>query len=188
MIVIVFSLGIIGLLTLPIAISDYQSKSATRAAGSASQTAALQVFSINKLTLQATNGQLQPYLSRTPRRLQVPFPTTAFPTDFPSITPSPLITMIPPENETVVHVFVVTVLYSTQIAQITQIAEATRVAQITQTVPCSCTADTLDCTYDDFSSITKAQACYDYCVSLGDGDVHGLDYYDDGIACEDGLY
>jgi len=186
---IIFSAIIIGLLTLPVAISDYQSRSATRVAGSASQTAALQVFSMDKLTLQAATSQLQPYLSRTPvNRLLSPFPTATFPTDFPSITPSPLITMVPPENETLVHAFVATALYNTQIAQITAFAQATKLAQVTPNGPCSCTSDTLDCTYADFPNLSKAQACYDYCISLGDGDVHGLDYYGDGIACEDGLY
>jgi hypothetical protein len=185
---IIFSAIILGLLALPVAISDYQSRSATRAAGSASQTAQLQVFSINKLTLQPTTGQLQPYLSRTPRSALAPFPTTAFPTDFPSITPSPLVTMVPPENQTAVHVIVVTAFYNTQIAQITAYAQATQLALVTPLVPCSCAADTLDCTYADFPNRAKAQACFDYCVSLGLGDVHGLDYYYDGIACEDGLY
>jgi hypothetical protein len=185
---IVFSAIIIGLLAVPIVISDHQSKSATQAAGSASQTAGLQAFSIDKLTLQPTTGQIQPYLSRTPRRALVPFPTTAFPTDFPSITPSPLVTMVPPENQTAVHVIVVTAFYNTQIAQITAYAQATQYAQITPIVPCSCAADTLDCTYTDFANRAKAQACFNYCISLGLGDVHGLDYYYDGIACEDGLY
>jgi hypothetical protein len=185
---VVFSAIIIGLLALPVAVSDYQSKSATQAVRSASQTAGLQAFSIDKLTLQPATATLQPYFSRTPRRPLVPFPTTAFPTDSPSITPSPLVTMVPPQNQTAVHVLVVTAFYNTQIAQITAFAQATQYALITPIVPCSCTADTLDCTYADFANRSKAQACFDYCISLGVGDVHGLDYYYDGIACEDGLY
>lgn len=47
---------------------------------------------------------------------------------------------------------------------------------------CSCTID-LDC--KDFSTHRQAQSCYDYCVSLGYGDVHNIDGNDkDGLACE----
>lgn len=48
---------------------------------------------------------------------------------------------------------------------------------------CSCSGDTLNCS--DFSTHSQAQACYNYCFSLGRGDVHGLDGNDkDGLACE----
>jgi hypothetical protein len=47
---------------------------------------------------------------------------------------------------------------------------------------CSCNGG-LDC--KDFSTHNEAQACYEYCKSLGKGDVHGLDGNDkDGLACE----
>lgn len=47
---------------------------------------------------------------------------------------------------------------------------------------CSCNGG-LDC--KDFSTHNQAQACYEYCKSLGKGDVHGLDGNDkDGLACE----
>lgn len=48
--------------------------------------------------------------------------------------------------------------------------------------PCDCTGDDLDC--DDFATAADAQACYDYCMGEGYGDVHGLDADGDGIACE----
>jgi hypothetical protein len=32
--------------------------------------------------------------------------------------------------------------------------------------------------------VTQAQACFDYCVAQGAGDVHELDMDDDGVACE----
>lgn len=54
--------------------------------------------------------------------------------------------------------------------------------------PCSCQADTLDCTYADFSTLAEAQACYDYCVGAVGYDVHNLDQNFDGIACEAGLH
>ncbi|GAG83978.1 unnamed protein product, partial [marine sediment metagenome] len=36
----------------------------------------------------------------------------------------------------------------------------------------------------DFSTQAAAQACYDYCISQGAGDIHDLDRDNDGIACE----
>jgi endonuclease YncB( thermonuclease family) len=50
--------------------------------------------------------------------------------------------------------------------------------------PCNCSGPDLDCPAD-FSTHTEAQACYDYCVSEGFGDVFRLDGNDnDGLACE----
>ncbi len=48
---------------------------------------------------------------------------------------------------------------------------------------CSCSGNTLNCS--NFSYQSQAQACYNYCVSIGAGDVHDLDGNDnDGIVCE----
>jgi hypothetical protein len=47
---------------------------------------------------------------------------------------------------------------------------------------CSCAGDTLNCS--NFGSKASAQACYEYCVSIGRGDIHGLDGNGDGDACE----
>lgn len=48
---------------------------------------------------------------------------------------------------------------------------------------CKCDLNTYNC--DDFQTHLEAQACYDYCVSLGKGDIHRLDGNDnDGSACE----
>jgi len=47
---------------------------------------------------------------------------------------------------------------------------------------CSCAGDSLNC--NDFSSHAAAQACFDYCVSQGAGDIHKLDQNNDGNACE----
>jgi len=49
-------------------------------------------------------------------------------------------------------------------------------------VPCNCNGPDLNC--GDFSTHAEAQACYDYCISLGYGDVFGLDGDNDGSACE----
>jgi len=47
---------------------------------------------------------------------------------------------------------------------------------------CDCSGDNYNCS--DFGTPTEAQACYEYCKSLGRGDIHRLDRDDDGIACE----
>jgi len=47
---------------------------------------------------------------------------------------------------------------------------------------CSCAGDTLNCS--DFLSHTSAQDCFNYCVSIGRGDIHKLDSNNDGSACE----
>lgn len=54
----------------------------------------------------------------------------------------------------------------------------------TQTpLPCTCkNPPDLDC--GDFLSPGKAQACFDYCLSIGAGDVYGLDRDSDGRVCE----
>lgn len=51
-----------------------------------------------------------------------------------------------------------------------------------QSAVCSCAGDTLNC--NDFSSHTSAQACFNYCVSQGRGDIHNLDQDGNGSACE----
>ena len=49
--------------------------------------------------------------------------------------------------------------------------------------PCNCSGPDLDC--KDFSSHASAQSCYNYCVSLGFGNIFRLDGNDnDGLACE----
>lgn len=47
---------------------------------------------------------------------------------------------------------------------------------------CSCSGDTLNC--GDFSSYTSANACFNYCISIGAGDIHRLDGNNDGSACD----
>ncbi len=48
---------------------------------------------------------------------------------------------------------------------------------------CDCSGNIYNCS--DFSTHAEAQACYDYCKSLGHGDIHRLDGSDgDGIVCE----
>lgn len=47
---------------------------------------------------------------------------------------------------------------------------------------CNCSGDLYNC--NDFGTHAQAQACYNYCLSLGRGDVHRLDRDNDGVACE----
>lgn len=47
---------------------------------------------------------------------------------------------------------------------------------------CSCSGDNLNCI--DFSNQPDAQACYDFCIQKGAGDINRLDQDNDGIACE----
>lgn len=47
---------------------------------------------------------------------------------------------------------------------------------------CDCSDDLYNCA--DFSLQREAQACFDHCQSIGQGDVHRLDSDKDGIACE----
>jgi len=46
---------------------------------------------------------------------------------------------------------------------------------------CPCDVD-LDC--HNFETQEEAQACFEYCMEQGLGDVHGLDGNRDGIVCE----
>jgi len=50
------------------------------------------------------------------------------------------------------------------------------------TAACSCSGDLYNCA--DFQTHASAQACFDYCVSQGRGDIHKLDGNNDGLACE----
>lgn len=56
----------------------------------------------------------------------------------------------------------------------------------TMTVPpspvCDCSGDIYNCSH--FPTQAAAQACYEYCRSLGKGDIHHLDGDNDGLACE----
>ncbi len=47
---------------------------------------------------------------------------------------------------------------------------------------CNCSGNLYNC--PNFSTHAEAQACYEYCISLGAGDIHRLDGDSDGSACE----
>jgi micrococcal nuclease len=54
--------------------------------------------------------------------------------------------------------------------------------QPSPTAACDCSGNIYNCS--DFGTHAEAQACYEYCKSLGHGDIHWLDGDNDGIACE----
>lgn len=89
-----------------------------------------------------------------------PAPTfTAPPTDTPQPTLTPLPTETPAPTNT---------------------PEPTAVPTLMSA--CTCQEDNLNC--GDFVWPADAQRCFEYCVSLGLGDVYGLDRDSDGNACE----
>jgi len=47
---------------------------------------------------------------------------------------------------------------------------------------CDCSGNIYNCS--DFPTHAQAQACYEYCISQGCGDIHRLDADNDGLACE----
>lgn len=70
----------------------------------------------------------------------------------------------------------------TATATATPSATPTPTATTNPAAPCPCDGDTLNCS--DFETQPEAQACFDYCVSIGRGDIHKLDQNNDGDACE----
>jgi hypothetical protein len=48
---------------------------------------------------------------------------------------------------------------------------------------CKCGEDSYKC--DDFPTQAAAQACFDYCIAQGAGDIHRLDQDNNLIVCED---
>lgn len=47
---------------------------------------------------------------------------------------------------------------------------------------CSCSGNLYNCS--NFGGHSQAQACFNYCISQGRGDIHRLDRDNDGLACE----
>jgi micrococcal nuclease len=54
--------------------------------------------------------------------------------------------------------------------------------QPTGEVVCNCSSNIYNC--GDFTTHAEAQACFEYCISMGRGDVHRLDGDNDDLACE----
>jgi hypothetical protein len=103
--------------------------------------------------------------------------------------PLPTATLTPLENIPTATVFIFQL--QTNVAQPTEYIYSTdtpfSLATLQITIPpqsavCSCSGDTLNCS--NFNSHTAAQACFNYCISQGAGDIHRLDENNDGNACE----
>ena len=60
----------------------------------------------------------------------------------------------------------------------------TKTASVTSgiTAVCDCSKDQYNCA--NFSTHSAAQACYNYCISQGKGDIHQLDADNDKNVCE----
>ena len=50
---------------------------------------------------------------------------------------------------------------------------------------CQCTADVYNCKDFPLQNGESAQGCFEYCIQLGFGDVHGLDRNSNNLVCED---
>jgi hypothetical protein len=120
-------------------------------------TATTDVSAIIAQTMNASDLQTQSASSPTPPFTVTSLPTlTTFPTQTASITlePTATIVLILPTNPPAGGGNAV----------------------------CPCGGDSLNC--GDFSTQADAQACMNYCVSVGAGDIHNLDGNADGVACE----
>lgn len=119
--------------------------------------------------------------TRTPRPTNTMRPTTTpRPSNTPRPTATPRLTNTPRPSATI---------------RPTQTTRPTRPPTATQppstptpagggasSAVCSCAGDTLNCS--DFRTQVSAQACFNYCVAQGRGDIHRLDRDGDGRACE----
>ena len=82
-------------------------------------------------------------------------------------TPGPTFTLLPTRTSTSLPTATLIVIIPTQPQQ---------------QVVCSCSGDSYNC--GDFDRHSQAQACFNYCVSQGKGDIHRLDGDGNGLACE----
>lgn len=127
---------------------------------------------------------------RLPIILKAPTPT-ANPTEAPAAdTPTPTVTATPTRTPPVSGASPAPPRHTataTQTATMTAIATATPTVTPTATNsapsgPCPCSSDSRNCS--SFNTQSAAQACYNFCVSQGAGDIHRLDSDNDGVACE----
>ena len=65
---------------------------------------------------------------------------------------------------------------------ITTTPTITPVPSVPAAAVCNCYGPDLTC--NNFRNQAKAQACFEYCVSLNLGDIFGLDKNNNGLACE----
>lgn len=126
------------------------------------------------LTIAAPNTTYLPLIlaqpTNTPTETLTPTATETA-TDTPTITPLPTEMATPTPTET-----------NTPEPTATNIPQPTATATVIPSGPCLCDSDRYNCS--DFATHAAAQACFDYCVSLGKGDIHRLDRDGNGVACE----
>jgi hypothetical protein len=123
-----------------------------------------------------------PLPTNTPSPTDTPLPPTdtPIPTDTPLPTKTPLPTDTPVSTDTPVPTATPIPPTPTHLPQPT--AAPLTPTPSGEAIVCDCSGDLYDCS--DFSTHAAAQACYEYCKSLGCGDIHRLDRDGDGIACE----
>jgi hypothetical protein len=140
------------------------------------------------MTPQATETKYS-----TPLSTYTPYPTstkTPIPTDTPLFPdyffPTKTSTPEPTETHTIVPTPENT-LTATPSPSETPTTVPTATEKPTGVPPfslCTCMGDTLNCPVLKDLGSNAAQQCFDYCVSEGYGDIHGLDDDDDSLACE----
>lgn len=134
--------------------------------------------------LPTTTKTLLPTLMLTTLPTLTSVPTlmgTATSVPLPTHTPVPLPTAMPTP-------------VSTLVPALTDVPTSTPLPTVQPTVVppspvptdvpvCDCSEDLYNCGRD-FTTHDQAQACFNYCMEQGQGDVHELDADDDGSACE----
>ena len=160
----------------PITFVAYASRSlASRGMAAALIAVVLIVAQLVSSVGAATSSLIASIPTATPTGTATLTPTNTFTltiTLTPTITDTPTQTFTPPAT-------------ATPLPALTSLPPPTLVvivpAQPAQ-VACSCSGDTLNC--GNFLYQSSAQSCYNYCISVGAGDIHGLDGNHDGVACE----
>ena len=122
------------------------------------ETIVMQTYEAARFQTLSVDSPIPPPFTSTP--VQLP-PTVIYPvTDYP-------VTLVP--TWTPIPTFTLFVLNTQPVSSSAAV--------------CSCSGDLYKC--EDFATHAQAQACYDYCISQGAGDIHRLDGNDnDGLACE----
>ena len=135
-----------------------------------------QVIPLGTIIFQtASAAQAQTSIASSPTEISVPLST---------VTLAPTITV---ESTATVFIFDL----QTSVAQPTNFMFSTNTPFVLSTQPiatsvtgiCSCTSDSLNC--ENFQTHSSAQACFEYCISIGAGDIHKLDQNNNGVSCED---
>jgi len=134
-----------------------------------------------------TMQQPIPTFTMTPTRRMIPtFTSTPTRQPISTFTPWPTITAIPTWTPLPTQTTVPTI-EPTSVPTVVPTPEPTAVPveptpEPTPVPICDCSYNRYNCS--DFGTHRAAQACYEYCISQGAGDVHILDMDSDYIACE----